>query len=173
MQLSTLRTHKPQSQRPPACRCDWPGSRVRGSRLLLCEECGDGELAFRRLDATSRYTNRTQMSRERPRARLGSHTISSRRKRANDRHAHGTFSNYNLTHSMDGSQCCIQPVPVACSLSTKDLSFTIPSCGLSSKRTWWCGGRFFQPFSALPRPMTNSTPTYKYPQHGSHACYNS
>jgi hypothetical protein len=89
------------------------------------------------------------MSRERPRARLGSHAIFPRRCRTNDRHAHGTSSSHDLPHDMNGSQCGIQPV---------DQFFTI----LSNKRTWWCGGRFFQPFSApsgLPRPMTNSTPT--------------
>jgi hypothetical protein len=37
------------------------------SRLLLCEECGDNELAVRRLDATilaSRYTNRVRKCHE-------------------------------------------------------------------------------------------------------------
>lgn len=69
------------------------GSGAPKATALLCEECGDGELAA---DATSPVVHQacTAMSRERPEAALRSYGHFSRR-RANDQHAHATFSNHN------------------------------------------------------------------------------
>lgn len=67
---------------------------------LLCEECGDGQLAA---DATSPVVHQacTAMSRERPEAALRSYGHFSWR-RANDQHAHATFPNHNPTSYTTG-----------------------------------------------------------------------
>lgn len=76
------------------------GSGATTSRLL-CEECGDGQLAA---DATSPVVHHvcTAMSRERPEAALRSYGHFSWR-RANDQHAHTTFPNHNPTSYTNGS----------------------------------------------------------------------
>ena len=94
MQLSRYAS-RPRLQTNALCRARL--ARVKGQgrrpRRLLCEECGDGELAA---DATSPVVHQacTAMSRERPEAALRSYGHFSRR-RANDQHAQATFSNHN------------------------------------------------------------------------------
>ena len=96
MQLSMLPRPRPQTN----ANCRARPARVKGqgpkaASRMLCEECGDGELAA---DATSPVVHQacTAMSRERPEAALRSYGHCSRR-RTNDQHAHATFSNHNPT----------------------------------------------------------------------------
>lgn len=90
MRLSTLRTQDPDQQRPAGHGSpDSPGSRVRGTVGDCSAKNAEMELAA---DATSPAVQQdcTAMSREQPEAVLGSYRHFFRR-RANDRHAHGTF----------------------------------------------------------------------------------
>lgn len=151
MQLSMLRD--PDSRPMPSAGHGWPGSRVRGAASrLLCEECGDGQLAA---DATSPVVHQvcTAMSRERPEAALRSYGHFSWR-RANDQHAHATFPNHNPTSYTNGS---------------------IATPLLTSKRTWcdfcqtsqlgvrgpvlrgWRSRRFLSPLRSILRLIKSNT----------------